>query len=102
MNDRAVWMAAVRREKKTTVGRRPAPEPPPVDGPETETLQAGERELARPILGHSDGLSTGANRVEGMWVTVRTQSALMATVSRPDPPSTFFQTVVEGPTGAPS
>jgi len=32
-----VWLAAVRREKKGSAARRPAPEPPVVDGPEPET-----------------------------------------------------------------
>ncbi len=30
----AVWIAAVRREKRGTAVRRPAPEPPPIDSPE--------------------------------------------------------------------
>ncbi len=49
----AVWMAAVRREKKTTVGRRPAPEPPRVDGPETKEPERKPEDLKSQPRQHS-------------------------------------------------
>ena len=38
-----VWLAAVRREKKSAAVLPPAPEPPPVDGPDDTPTSAAER-----------------------------------------------------------
>ncbi len=43
----AVWLAAVRREKKGTAVRRPAPKPPPVDSPSAELPVADVKKSSR-------------------------------------------------------